>query len=112
MVLRNICALQHLMGGAQIRTTMLTCARPPRMSEPIPPRHRRTRLTPLNDASHTPASNRSSTHIKLSLTLRPDTVSGYRGVTRRFLSYLRAASTPAPSPPTRRDPPSARLVAT
>jgi site-specific recombinase XerD len=31
------------------------------------------------------------THIQtLALTLRPDTVSGYRGVTRRFLSYLRA----------------------
>ena len=31
-------------------------------------------------------------HIQtLALTLRPDTVSGYRGVTRRFLSYLRAA---------------------
>jgi site-specific recombinase XerD len=31
-------------------------------------------------------------HIRtLALTLRPDTVSGYRGVTRRFLSYLRAA---------------------
>jgi len=30
-------------------------------------------------------------HIQtLALTLRPDTVSGYRGVTRRFLSYLRA----------------------
>jgi hypothetical protein len=29
-------------------------------------------------------------HIQtLALTLRPDTVSGYRGVTRRFLSYLR-----------------------
>jgi hypothetical protein len=27
----------------------------------------------------------------LALTLRPDTVSGYRGATRRFLSYLRAA---------------------
>ncbi len=27
----------------------------------------------------------------LALTLRPDTVSGYRGVTRRFLTYLRAA---------------------
>jgi site-specific recombinase XerD len=27
----------------------------------------------------------------LALTLRPDTVNGYRGVTRRFLSYLRAA---------------------
>jgi site-specific recombinase XerD len=31
-------------------------------------------------------------HIQtLALTLRPDTVSGYRGVTRRFLSYLHAA---------------------
>jgi site-specific recombinase XerD len=31
-------------------------------------------------------------HIQtLALTLRPDSVSGYRGVTRRFLSYLRAA---------------------
>jgi site-specific recombinase XerD len=30
-------------------------------------------------------------HIQtLALTLRPDTVSGYRGVTRRFLSFLRA----------------------
>lgn len=30
-------------------------------------------------------------HIQtLALTLRPDTVSGYRGATRRFLSYLRA----------------------
>ena len=29
-------------------------------------------------------------HIQsLALTLRPDTVSGYRGATRRFLSYLR-----------------------
>jgi site-specific recombinase XerD len=32
------------------------------------------------------------THIQtLALTLRPDTVSGYRGATRRFLSHLRAA---------------------
>jgi site-specific recombinase XerD len=31
-------------------------------------------------------------HIQtLALTLRPDTVGGYRGVTRRFLSYLRAS---------------------
>ncbi len=31
-------------------------------------------------------------HIQtLALTLRPDTVGGYRGVTRRFLTYLRAA---------------------
>ena len=31
-------------------------------------------------------------HIQtLALTLRPDTVSGYRGVTRRFLSFLRTA---------------------
>jgi site-specific recombinase XerD len=31
-------------------------------------------------------------HIQtLALTLRPETVSGYRGATRRFLSYLRAA---------------------
>jgi site-specific recombinase XerD len=31
-------------------------------------------------------------HIRtLALTLRPDTVSGYRGATRRFLSYLRTA---------------------
>jgi site-specific recombinase XerD len=30
-------------------------------------------------------------YATLALTLRPGTVSGYRGVTRRFLSYLRAA---------------------
>lgn len=42
---------------------------------------------------HTPSLEQIfEAHIQtLALTLRPDTVSGYRGVTRRFLSYLRAA---------------------
>src|SRR5207237_1247903 len=73
----------------------LRSTRPPGRLARIPPRHRKAVQVGLF-AKLMPPSTSSleqifEAHIQtLALTLRPDTVSGYRGAARRFLSYLHA----------------------
>ena len=89
-------ALQHLMGHADPHHHALRSTSPPGCLAPIPPRHRNADQVGLF-AKLMPPSTPSleqifQAHIQtLALTLRPDTVSGYGGATRRFLSYLRTA---------------------
>ena len=95
-------ALMHLMGHAQIHTTMLYVTSRPRMSGGNMPAPSRTApgmpapgdfMTPSLSSHHNPSIEEifQAQIQTLALTLRPGSVDHYRVAARRFLRYLRDA---------------------